>query len=169
MHEMSWQAPAVEGVVGTAGALRIEIVSLPVATLVTGALDAVLAHLPDARMAGYVPEGEAPEVLRIAADKALALAGELPEGWHPDGFAASRCTGAWTAIDLSGPAAREAMQMATALDLDAPSPSAATMLNGQAGGLLARQGTGWRLVVPAPLVSFHATALSHIAASLAGP
>ena len=164
MDEMDWEPPPEDGVLRADAGLRVEIARPSAALRLTGDLKAALAGAPGLRMAGYAPEGPAPEILRIARDKALVLAEpealeRFGEGWNDDGYAASRCDGAWAMLHVTGPAARTAMSMVAAIDLDAPSPSAAMSLNGAVGGLAARTSEGWTLFVPVPLLAFHAASL----------
>lgn len=173
MDEMDWDAPPADGPLRE-DALRVEIARPAAGMRLTGRLDAALGRLPGLRMAGYAPDAPPPDVLRLARDKALVLdapeaLAAIAEGWHAEGFAASRCDGAWALLHVTGAAAPAAMAMVAAVDLEAPSPSAAMALNGRTGGALIRSRDGWTLVVPAPHLAFHAAALAALPEDAARP
>ena len=116
-------------------------------TLVSGALDRAAADLapgvPEIGLWGIA--GGCPYLVRIARDRALLVTeppAGAPDGWHPQGWAASELSGGWLVMDLSGPAAAEIVRESTAADLDAGSPSAAVRFAGIVGVLVYRTAPG---------------------------
>jgi hypothetical protein len=95
-------------------------------------------------------------LVRIARDKALLVSPHLPAiafGWNDVGFVASSCDDAFAVLDLSGPALRDVVAQATAVDLEAGSPSASILFAGVPALLYRASSDVARLHVEAPIAT----------------
>ncbi|MCU4655241.1 hypothetical protein N8I71_20555 [Roseibacterium sp. SDUM158016] len=139
------------------------------ATLVSGDLDAAIAHLAPGRpmlgLLGPLPE-QGGFALRIARDRALlCTASPLGvEGWR-EGFAASAADDLYLALSVAGP--RAGVLRSACLSAEAGSPSAAALCVGTVA-LVAGEadGAGWRLWVPGPEAAAVWHRLGRLAVSL---
>jgi len=122
-------------------------------TLISGDLDAAVAALaPGAPTLGlYALAPQEAHAMRIGRTSALLVtptAIAAPEGWR-GGWCATSVDDGWTAVEVSGADAAQALMQATSADLASGSPSAAVIVFGLRG-LLARTEAGFRLHVEAP-------------------
>lgn len=124
--------------------------------LVSGDLAAArAAFAPDTAEVGLW-EIAAPRscLVRIARDRALVVSAggsqSVASGWRSEGFAASDASDLYAVFDLHGPAIRTVVAEACAADLDAASPSAATLFAGFHALLYRTAENGARLHVEAP-------------------
>lgn len=103
-------------------------------TLLSGDLEAARAALaPSAAAAGLWQAAEGDVLVRIARDRALLVTAQpvaVQAGWSPAGWAASASDDAWAVFELSGEGIRAVCAQATAVDLEAGSPSAALLFAG---------------------------------------
>ncbi|MDF2095048.1 hypothetical protein [Aquibaculum arenosum] len=113
-------------------------------TLVSGALDKAWAQLgPEGAEVGLwqIASPETPYRVRIARDRALLVSPEamaFDPGWHADGWAATVADNSYAVLELEGSETRNVVSEATTADLDAGSPSAATLFAGLQSVLLYR-------------------------------
>jgi sarcosine oxidase, subunit gamma len=121
-------------------------------TLISGELDKAVASLaPGAPILGLdalAPAG--PHALRIGRTSALLVTPApiaAKDGWR-DGWCATLVDDGWTAVEVSGEDASEALMQATSVDLASGSPSAAVLVFGLRG-LIARRRAGFRVHIEA--------------------
>jgi len=154
MRETRW--PAARGRAGILiGRPRLQARALDGLgqTLISGDLDAAVAALaPGAPTLGlYALAPEEAHAMRIGRTSALLVtptAIAAPEGWR-GGWCATSVDDGWTAVEVSGADAAQALMQAMSADLASGSPSAAVIVFGLRG-LLARTEAGFRLHVEAP-------------------
>lgn len=154
MREMRWP-PARSGAALLVDRPRLaaERLSALGQSLISGDLEAAVAQLaPGAPTLGlHAPAPEGAHALRIGRFSALLVSPApivVPEGWR-EGWCATSVDDGWAAIEVSGADAPLALAEATSADLDAGSPSAATMVFGLTA-LLARTRLGFRVHVESP-------------------
>lgn len=137
--------------------LSIMALAPQTAWLVSGSLAAFLERRG-------VRLGESGEryALRLAPDRLLfvsidaALADDVAFGWSEDGCAVTDVCDGYVLLDITGPAARELMQLGALHDFEAqPDTASAAMLFAGQRVILARIQQGWRLHVERP----HAVAI----------
>jgi hypothetical protein len=122
-------------------------------TLISGDLDAAVAALaPGAPMLGLYPLApDGAHALRIGRTSALLITPAplaANDGWR-ESWCATSVDDGWTAVEVSGEDAPQALMQATSADLASGSPSAAVFVFGLRG-LLARTSSGFRVHVEAP-------------------
>jgi hypothetical protein len=122
-------------------------------TLISGDVEAAVAALaPGAPILGlHALTLENAHALRIGRASALLVTPApiaAPEGWR-GGWCATSVDDGWTAVEVSGADAPQALMQATSADLAAGSPSAAVFVFGLRA-LLAQTQAGFRLHVEAP-------------------
>lgn len=127
--------------------------------LVSGDLEAVVARLaPAAPSIGLwqIADG-ACHALRIGHDRML-MTSTTPlaasPGWSADGYAVSIADDAYATMEIAGPAFRDLVAEMTFADLDAGSPSAATLICGQQALLHRTRSDCARLHIEAPLAAY---------------
>jgi len=119
-------------------------------TLISGDLDAAVAKLaPAAPMLGlYALAPEGAHALRIGRTSAVLVTSAplaVLDGWR-DGWCATSVDDGWSAVEVSGEDAGNALMQATSANLASGSPSAAVMVFGLRG-LLVRTPAGFRVHV----------------------
>ena len=122
-------------------------------TLISGDLDAAVAKLaPAAPMLGlYALAPEGAHALRIGRTSAVLVTSAplaVLDGWR-DGWCATSIDDGWSAVEVSGEDAGNALMQATSANLASGSPSAAVMVFGLRG-LLVRTPAGFRVHVESP-------------------
>lgn len=122
-------------------------------TLISGDLDAAVAKLaPAAPMLGlYALAPEGAHALRIGRTSAVLVTSAplaVLDGWR-DGWCATSVDDGWSAVEVSGEDAGNALMQATSANLASGSPSAAVMVFGLRG-LLVRTPAGFRVHVESP-------------------
>lgn len=125
--------------------------------LVSGDLAALADRLPLPEAGLWAAEPAPALRLRTAHDRALLVSHEpasLSPGWHAEGFAVSEASDALAVFEISGPAMSEVMREAVSADLDAGSPSAATLFAGVPAFLHRTVPDAARLYVESPLAAY---------------
>ncbi len=154
MRETQWPpARGRAGILIDGPRLQVRALDGLCQTLISGDLEAAVAALaPGATTLGLyalLPAGA--HALRIGRMSALLVtptAIAAPEGWR-GGWCATSVDDGWTAVEVSGADAPQALMQATSADLAAGSPSAAVFVFGLRA-LLTRTQAGFRLHVEAP-------------------
>ncbi len=128
--------------------------------LVSGDLDAAQREIaPGAGSIGlWEVNNGSPVLVRIGRDRGLILGTEpflAISGWSTNGFAASPADDGFTTIEIKGPGLRELVSEMTFTDLDAGSPSAATLLCGHPALLHRRSEERAWIHVEAPLAAVY--------------
>lgn len=126
--------------------------------LVSGDLAALAKRLPMPEAGLWAVEPAATLGLRIARDRALLVsAAPLPlaPGWHAgESLAVSEASDAFAVFELAGPVMAAVAHEAVSADLDAGSPSAATLFAGVPAFLHRIAPDAARLVVECPMGAY---------------
>lgn len=125
--------------------------------LVSGDLGTLERRLPMPEAGLWTAEPAASLRLRTARDRALlvsATALPLAPGWHGEGFAVSDASDALAVFELSGPAMAALVREAVSADLEAGSPSSATLFAGVTAFLHRTVPDTARLYVESPLGAY---------------
>lgn len=127
-------------------------------TLVSGNLDKAIADLTpglaEVGLWGLADDGSC--AVRIARDRALLVTSaplDIAAGWR-DGYVATPCDDAYAVIELSGPTLAEAVAEASAVDVEAGSPSASLLFAGITALLYRTSPSTARLHVERPLAAY---------------
>lgn len=125
--------------------------------VVSGDLAALESRLPLPEAGLWTIEPARALRLRTARDRALLVAESplpLAPGWHCEGFAVSDASDAFAVFDLTGGAVAGLVREAVSADVEAGSPSAATLFAGVPAFLHRTDAETARLYVENPLGAY---------------